>query len=81
LYFSGEVVITLHDGRELRHREPINRGAAERPILRDDIVVKFMDNAQMALQRARAQGILERVLAADRASARVLESALSGKIV
>ena len=77
-YFSGEVVITMHDGRELRHREHINRGAAERPIVRDDIVIKFMDNAQMAISRARAGQVRAAVFAADDASARVLESGLAG---
>jgi 2-methylcitrate dehydratase PrpD len=77
-YFSGEVVITLHDGRELRHRESINRGAADRPIVRNDVIAKYRDNAGMALPQARAQAIQERVLAVDAASARVLEAALAG---
>lgn len=77
-YFSGEVVITMNDGRELRHREHINRGAADRPILRDDVVVKYLDNAQMAISRPRAERLRETVLGADNLSARVLEAALAG---
>lgn len=30
-HFCGEVIITTTDGRELRHRESVNRGADERP--------------------------------------------------
>ena len=45
--YSGEVIITLADGSELSHREHINRGAADRPLSNDDIIVKFRDNATM----------------------------------
>ena len=78
-YFSGEVRVRLKDGRVLRHREHINRGAADRPIAREDIVTKFFDNATLALPRAQAQRVCEAVFAADAASARTLESALAGK--
>lgn len=30
-HYSGEVLITLNDGRVLRHREAINRGSSDRP--------------------------------------------------
>ena len=77
-YFSGEVVITMNDGRELRHREHINRGAADRPIVRDDILIKYFDNAQMAISRERATQIRDVVLSADSQSAQALESVLAG---
>ncbi len=76
-YFSGEVVITLNDGRELRHREHINRGAADRPIVREDVEVKYFDNAQLAIQRARAEQVRDAVFATDGGSARALEVALA----
>ena len=79
-YFSGEVVITLNDGRELRHREHINRGAADRPIVRDDIVIKYRDNAQMAISRARADAVCDTVLRADEMSARALEATLANPV-
>ena len=78
-YFSGEVVITLNDGRELRHREHINRGAADRPIVRDDVVIKYLDNAQMAISRARAEQVRDAVFDADSVSARMLEATLAGQ--
>ena len=78
-YFSDEVVITMQDGRELRRREHINRGAAERPIVRDDIVVKYLDNARMAVSRTRAEQVRDTVFGADSLSARVLEDGLAGR--
>jgi len=77
-YFSGEVVVITHDGRELRQREEINRGAADRPISNDEIVKKFMDNAGLAVPAARAEQIRELVLAMDQGvSARELAVALA----
>ncbi|MBK5103530.1 MAG: MmgE/PrpD family protein [Burkholderiales bacterium] len=64
-YFSGEVVVTTHDGRELRQREEINRGAADRPISNEEIVKKFMDNAGLVLPATRAAQIRDLVLAMD----------------
>jgi hypothetical protein len=52
----------LKDGRELAHREQINRGAADRPISNDDVVAKFMDNAMQAVSRARAEELRDALL-------------------
>ena len=46
--YSGEVVVTLDDGRTVSHREHINRGAAERPLTNAEIVAKFRGNAATA---------------------------------
>jgi 2-methylcitrate dehydratase PrpD len=46
--YSGEVIVTLDDGRTLSHREHINRGAAERPLTNGEIVEKFRANAATA---------------------------------
>ena len=64
--YSGEVIVTTVDGRELRHREEVNRGAAERPISNGDVESKFMDNATLAVSRTRAAEIRDLVLAMDR---------------
>lgn len=77
-YFSGEVIITLNDGRELRQREHINRGAADRPMGRADIEKKFFDNATLALSRARARRVHDALYATERVGARELENALVG---
>ena len=64
-YYSGEVIVELDDGTELRHREHINRGAADRPITEAEIVAKYLDNATLAIPRARAESICEMVLGMD----------------
>ncbi len=46
--YSGEVVVTLDDGRVVSHREHINRGAAERPLANAEIVAKFRANVGTA---------------------------------
>jgi hypothetical protein len=43
--YSGAVIIRLKDGREVSHFEPVNRGAADRPIPNREIVAKFRQNA------------------------------------
>jgi 2-methylcitrate dehydratase PrpD len=76
-YYSGEVIARLADGRELRHRESINRGAADRPISNEEIVAKFMDNAGLAVSPSRAERLRHAILSVDQAeSAREFVSAL-----
>ncbi|HEX9844407.1 MAG TPA: MmgE/PrpD family protein [bacterium] len=60
--YSGELVLTTRDGRELRQREHINRGAAERPLANAEIEAKFLDNAQRAVSRERAGRIRDALL-------------------
>ena len=47
--YSGELVVHTKDGRVLRQREEVNRGAAERPLSNDDIVAKYLGNAALSL--------------------------------
>jgi 2-methylcitrate dehydratase PrpD len=77
-YFSGEVVVTLDDGRELRQREHINRGAADRPIVRADVETKYFDNAAMAVSRTRADEMRTAIYRVEQNDARALEAALAG---
>lgn len=60
-YFSGEVIVKTKDGRELSHREHINRGAPARPLSSEDVIRKFMDNASLAVSSSAASGIVEAV--------------------
>lgn len=46
--YSGEVTVSLADGRKLSHKEHINRGAADRPLANAEIVTKFRDNVATA---------------------------------
>lgn len=64
-YYSGEVIVTTNDGREIRHREEMNRGAADRPITNADIEKKFMGNAALAVSSSRAAQVRDLILAMD----------------
>jgi 2-methylcitrate dehydratase PrpD len=66
-HFSGAVEIDLRDGRRFAHSERIQRGAAERPLTRDEIVRKFTDNALRVLPAAQAERLCAAVLGLDRA--------------
>lgn len=63
--YSGEVIVTTHDGRELRHREEVNRGADERPLSNGEIVAKFMENAALAVSRDQALRMRDALLTLD----------------
>ena len=56
----------MHDGRELRHREHVNRGAADRPVTHAEICSKFMDNAQRIMPKARAEALMDSILNIER---------------
>jgi len=64
--FSGEVVVETTDGRTLRHREQVNRGADTRPLSAEDITGKFLANARVAVGADRSEQVLEAMLALDR---------------
>ena len=65
-YYSGEVIVITQDGRELRHREEINRGAIDRPITNEEVEKKFMDNARLVMSTSRAEEVRDLVLGMDR---------------
>ena len=67
-YYSGEVVVRLKDGRELRHREAQNRGSDARPLSPGEIVAKFHGNAERVLSASRAAQVAEAVLGLDAAA-------------
>ena len=77
-HYSGEVVVTLDDGRTVGHRVAVNRGNPERPLANAEIEAKFFDNCGLTLQREAAQRIRHLVLGLESlASAAELESALA----
>ncbi len=63
---GGEVSVTLRDGRVVSHRIEDMRGTIANPMTREDIVAKFLANAADVLGEARAQQVVEEVLALDR---------------
>ncbi|MBC7284701.1 MmgE/PrpD family protein [Hoeflea sp.] len=64
-YYSGEVIVKLKDGRELRHREHMNRGSSDLPLSEEAIIAKFMENATTALSVEAAQRVQQAVLGMD----------------
>lgn len=79
-YYSGEVVVSLQDGRELSHREHMNRGCQDRPLSSLDIEQKYMKNAEMAVSGSRAREIQAAVLNLDKAEdVRVVTKILSAR--
>jgi 2-methylcitrate dehydratase PrpD len=64
-HFSGEVIVTLDDGRRVSQREQVNLGAADNPVPQEGIIGKFIGNATMAVDEVRARSVCERVLAID----------------
>lgn len=64
--YSGEVVVRTRDGRELRHREEVNRGADERPLTNREIAEKYMENARLTVDGPRAIAIRSAILDLDR---------------
>jgi 2-methylcitrate dehydratase PrpD len=61
---TGEVIVRLKDGRELRARNEI---LPEESAGNGEIVAKFMENARMAVSDSRARELCELVLGIERA--------------
>jgi len=55
--FPGRILVRLTDGRVLEAEEPFNRGSAENPLGRDDIVAKFRRNAGRVLVPSRVAAL------------------------
>ncbi|MCD0504721.1 MmgE/PrpD family protein [Bordetella petrii] len=75
-HYSGEVIVELKDGRTLREREAVNRGAEDRPLTAEDILAKYRDNALRQVPQARAQAIERGVLDLEQGTARDLADQL-----
>jgi len=75
-HYSGEVVLRLSGGAELRHREQVNRGAGDRPLTNAEVEAKFMGNAAFGGSSLRSAKIRDAVLGLEDLSARQLEDAL-----
>lgn len=77
-YYSGEVIVSLSDGREVRHREHVNRGGEDRPISNAEIARKFHENMALATDLPRARQVRELVLSIGSAmTARSLQESLA----
>jgi 2-methylcitrate dehydratase PrpD len=69
--YSGAVTVTLKDGTTHGHAEPVNRGAADRPLANGEIVEKYRANAALWAGPARVARMEAAVLALDETPAAV----------
>ncbi|HEY1747061.1 MAG TPA: MmgE/PrpD family protein [Xanthobacteraceae bacterium] len=76
-HYTGEVIVTLNDGRQMRHREGVNRGCADRPLSNSEIEAKYFDNACRLLTREIAENVRNTVVGIDRGSAPALADVLA----
>lgn len=76
-YLSGGVMVKTRDGRVLRHLEPMNRGNGERALTAGDIVAKFMENAELAMRRDRAERVRDLFLTCEAHGAREVARSLA----
>ena len=77
-HYTGEVIVTLDDGRTLRHRVAINRGNPDRPLRNAEIEAKYFENCALTLPPTAARRIRDLVLALESiASAVEFEDALA----
>jgi 2-methylcitrate dehydratase PrpD len=77
-YYSGEVAVTLDDGRTLSHRVAVNRGNPDRPLSNAEIEAKYFENCAMTLADGAARRIRDLVLDLDSiANAARFEAALA----
>jgi 2-methylcitrate dehydratase PrpD len=75
-HYTGEVEVTLDDGRTLRHREAVNRGNPERPLANAEIEAKFFENCSLTLSQSAAREIRDAVLGMEKFGALELEATL-----
>lgn len=61
-YFSGAIEVETQEGKVLKHREQINRGATENPLSDADIEEKFFGNATLTIPKSQAENVLDIVM-------------------
>ena len=66
--FTGHVRVELQDGRVLEETQDAPRGGPEHPLPPEELRAKFRANAVRALPAAQVDGLLDRLLAIDRAT-------------
>ena len=76
-HYSGEVEVTLDDGRKVRNRVAVNRGNPERPLTNAEIEAKFFENCALTLPESAARRLRDQVLDVERLSAVDFETALT----
>jgi len=78
-FLSGGVKVVTKSGTVLEHREDINRGNGSRELSNNDIVSKFMENAEMTLTKDRAESVLNLVMNIEKISGSELAEGISAQ--
>lgn len=65
-FYAGAIEITTTDGRLLKAREDINRGAPERPLSESEILAKLADSARRVLPGNRAELVADSIRSIER---------------
>ena len=78
-HYSGEVVVTLDDGRTASNRVAVNPGNPDRPLTNAEIEAKYFENCAISLDERHARRIRDLVLDLESVGNAVqLEAALGG---
>ena len=78
-HYSGEVIVTLDDGRTVSNRVAVNRGNPERPLTNSEIEAKYYENCAQSLKETDARRIRDLVLDLESVGNAVqFEAALGG---
>ena len=78
-HYSGEVVVTLDDGRTASNRVAVNPGNPDRPLTNAAIEAKYFENCAISLEETHARTIRDLVLDLESVKNAVqLEAALGG---
>lgn len=78
--FPGWLRIHLRNGGVVEHREPINRGSAERPLTADEVHEKFRRNATRVMPLERAGRIIAAIAGIERSTEIAALTALLGQL-
>ena len=69
--YSGGLTVTMADGSTHEHNEPVNRGAADRPLSNAEIIAKYRDNAALWAGPAKVAAMEEAMLGLEDAPSAV----------
>ena len=68
MLMERNTAIPMRDGAVLRHRIEHMHGTPQNPITQDELIEKFLHNAQGVLDDAAAHAAIDRILDLDRAT-------------
>ncbi len=63
--FSSDIVVELKNGKRLHRREQFNRGCVDRPLTPEDIIAKFMENANLVMSERRSENLRDAIMNLD----------------